>query len=106
MINGLKGLQKQLQNIERGSRELEKTKSVSFDELFTDSFMKKYTDFSNLEEMLKSFGYNDFTEKEFLEIPDDEINEKVSNSTQFKSWQSMLDKATELYALGKLGFKP
>lgn len=106
MIKGLNDIQKQLKNIENGSRELAKKKSVSFNELFTDSFMKKYTDFPNLEAMLKTFGYNDFTNEDFLAIPDEEINQKVSSSTKFDSWQAMIDKAAELYALDKMGFKP
>lgn len=62
MIKGLNDIQKQLKNIEKGSRESAKKKSVSFNELFTDSFMKKHTDFPNLEAMLKTFGYSDLPE--------------------------------------------
>ena len=48
----------------------------------------------------------DSTNEEFLAIPDDEINQKVSTFTKFDSWQAMIDKAAELYALEKMGFKP
>ena len=40
-ITGLDKLQKQLKQMEKGAKELERTKQVSFTELFTPSFMRK-----------------------------------------------------------------
>lgn len=42
-IKGFDEFKKQLQNMKRAAQELEETKTVSFEELFTQTFMTKYT---------------------------------------------------------------
>ena len=44
-VSGLNELEKQLKQLEKGSKELSQTKQVSFKELFPRSFMEKYTSF-------------------------------------------------------------
>lgn len=103
-LSGLDELQKQLENMEKAAEELENTEEISFTELFADSFMEENTDFSTLDEMFETFGYSNFTQEEFDRIPDEEINLKVSKSTNFNSWQEMLSTAGEIYVSKKLGF--
>lgn len=103
-FTGLENLQNRLENMEKAAEEIENTKELSFKELFADSFMEENTDFSNLDEMFESFGYSNFTQEEFDMIPDEEIDLKVSKSTNFNSWQEMLSTAGEIYVLKKLGF--
>lgn len=103
-FTGLENLQNRLENMEKAAEEIENTKELSFKELFADSFMEENTDFSNLDEMFETFGYSNFTQEEFDMIPDEEIDLKVSKSTNFNSWQEMLSTAGEIYVLKKLGF--
>lgn len=85
-------------------KELEQTKQVSFDNLFTTSFMKKYTSFSSIDEFLNAGGFNVQTQEDFEAIPEKELDKYISNTTNFKNWEDMLGEAAEQYALKKLSF--
>lgn len=102
-ITGLDKLEKQLKQMEKGARELERTKQVSFSELFTPSFMKKYTLFSSFDELLQSGGFKADSQEEFEAIPDVLFDNHIAAVTRFKNWEEMLGEATEQYALKKLG---
>lgn len=102
-ITGLDKLQKQLKQMEKGAKELERTKQVSFTELFTPSFMRKYTHFSSFDEFLQSGGFKADSQEEFEAIPDEPFDRHVATVTTFSNWEDMLGKATELYTLKKLG---
>lgn len=103
-IKGLKELQKQLKNMERSARELEQTDSVSFDELFVSSFMKNHTQVGTFDDFLLAGGFKVESQADFEAIPDEELDQYVSKTTNFKDWQTMLDTAASEYAVRKLGF--
>lgn len=69
---------------------------VSFDTLFNEEFMSKYTKFKSLEELLTSGGYGT-TEEAFKAIPDDEFDKYICQCTKFSSWKEMQVKAAENY---------
>ncbi|PKR83615.1 hypothetical protein CWO92_18310 [Heyndrickxia camelliae] len=98
-IKGFDKLQKQLKQLERNAKELEQTTSVSFAELFTDSFMKTHTSF---DEMLDKSKFTVETSEDFKAIPDDEWDIYVKSNTEFNTWQDMIDQATEEYIVRKL----
>lgn len=102
-IAGIDKLQKQLKQMEKGAKELERTKQVSFAELFTPSFMRKYTHFSSFGELLQSGGFKADSQEEFEAIPDEPFDNHIAAVTKFTNWQDMLEKATEQYALKKNG---
>ncbi|WP_195617352.1 hypothetical protein [Clostridium paraputrificum] len=104
-IKGLDEFQKQLKQMEKAARDLENTHSVSFDELFKSSFMRKYTNFSNFDEFLKAGNFIVNSQEDFEAIPDNEMDLHVNKTTSFSSWENMLSKAGEEYTLRKLGFK-
>lgn len=103
-IKGLDKLEKQLKHMQKGARELERTKQVSFNELFTVQFMKKYTSFSTIDELLATGGFKAETQEDFEAIPDAELDKHIAATTKFKSWKDMLDEATTQYVTKKLGF--
>lgn len=103
-IKGLDKLEKQLKQMQKGARELERTKQVSFGELFTASFMKKYTSFSTMDELLKAGGFNVESQEDFEAIPDAEFDKHIAATTKFKNWEEMLNEATSHYVSKKLGF--
>lgn len=98
-VSGLNELENQLKQMEKGSKELGQTKQVSLGELFPCSFMKKYTSFSSMEELVDA-GFGDL---DFESIPDDEFDKHISASTKFNSWDEMLGEAASQYAMRKLG---
>lgn len=103
-ITGLDKLEKQLKQMEKGAKELSKTKHVSFGELFPASFMRKYTSFSSMDELLDVGGFKVESQEDFEAIPDAEFDKHIAASTRFNSWEDMLGEATSQYAAKKLGF--
>lgn len=101
-IDGLKEFQKQLKDMEKAAKELEGEQEVPFSELFTDSFLRKYTDFSSFEEFESQEIFDKYPS--FEEIPDKEMDEFVSSNTKFSDWEDMLGTAGTEYAARKLGF--
>ena len=102
-IDGLDDLQKQLKKMEKGARELSETKQVSFGELFTSSFMRKYTPFSSLDDFLTAGGFKTESQEDFEAIPDSELDKYIATTTNFNSWDDMLGEATTQYVSKKLG---
>ena len=103
-IKGLDKLEKQLKQMEKGVKELSRTKQVSFGELFSGSFMRKYTSFSSMDELLNAGGFNVESQEDFEAIPDAEFDKHIAATTKFKCWEDMLSEATTQYAAKKLGF--
>lgn len=102
-IEGFDKLQKQLKKMEKGARELEKNNQIPFDDLFTISFMSKYTNFSSFDELLEAGNFIVNSQEDFEAIPDAEFDMHISTNTSFKKWEDMLAKATEIYVAKKLG---
>jgi hypothetical protein len=67
--------------------------SVRFTELMPDSFMKKYTQFPNLQAMLDAGGI-----EEPAEINDEDFSQFVAEHSQFDGWREMLNKGFAEYA--------
>ena len=95
--------QKKLDRMAKNAKEFEGTHEVSFDDLFTTSFMKKYTIFSTIDELLSSGGFQANNNEEFENIPERELDEYIAKTTKFKCWQDMLDEASSQYFFNKLG---
>lgn len=91
-------------NLKKASRELDGKHQVSFDNMFTKSFMCKHTPVSNFDEFLTAGGFEVNSQEDFEAIPDADMDNYVIKSTKFSSWQEMLDTAAQEYALKKLGF--
>lgn len=102
-ITGLDKLERQLKQMEKGARELGKTKHVSFGELFPASFMRKYTSFSSMDELLDAGGFKVESQEDFEAIPDTAFDKHIAANTRFRSWEDMLGEATSQYATKKLG---
>lgn len=102
-ITGLDQLQKKLKQMEKGAKELEHTKQVPFNQLFTPAFMRKYTSFSSMDELLAAGKFNANSQEAFEAIPDEALDKHVKATTKFKDWEEMLGEATSQYALKKLG---
>tara|TARA_B100001750_G_C15247948_1_gene466302 strand:+ start:63 stop:374 length:312 start_codon:yes stop_codon:yes gene_type:complete len=94
--SGLDALQKRL-------KKLSNTKSIPFEEMFSPSFMRSNTRFSNIENMFEASGYKVETEEDFEQIPDKEWNEFISSETKFKSWDDMIHAAGGEYVAKQLG---
>lgn len=102
-ITGLDKLEKQLKQMEKGAKELSNTTHISFGELFSTSFMRKYTSFSSMDELLDAGGFKVESQEDFEAIPDIEFDKHIAAYTKFKNWDEMLSEATSQYVIKKLG---
>ena len=98
-ITGLDKLQKQLTDLSRRAEELDGTHSVTFAELFPDSFMQLNTRFSTMQEMLDASGIDNPEE-----IQDDSWNRFVAEHSSFSGWEDMKSTAGGEWAKKQLGF--
>ena len=90
---GFDKLKKDLDKLQRRCRELEGENSVSFEELFSPSFLNKYTKFSSIYDMFNKSGFTVNNQDDFKKIPDDKWDKFIVENSQFSSWQDMIDKA-------------
>jgi len=103
-VTGFKELQKQLKDMERKARELEKGVNVSFEELFNENFMSKYTKFNSFEDFLTAGNFDVESQEDFEAIPDEEFDAHVANNSKFNDWSNMMNTAGTEYTATKLGF--
>lgn len=103
-IDGLDKLQRDLKRMEQNARKLNGKHSIPFDKLFTKSFMKKYTRYSSIDDLLEAGGFQAKDDKEFDAIPTKELNAHIAKVTKFKSWEDMLDEAVQQYIDDQFGF--
>lgn len=64
-------------------------------ELFNESFMRRYTDFSSFEAMVEAGQWGPATQETFRLIPEPEWEMWVRSRTRFPSWEQMQRKAGE-----------
>ncbi|WP_406846050.1 hypothetical protein [Bacillus safensis] len=101
-IKGFKEFEKKIKKMSKAADDLQGSNEVPFEELFTDAFLRKNTNFSS---------YNEFESGEVFskhenldQIPENELDDYVLNNTKFTSWREMLDTAGAEYVVRKLGF--
>lgn len=74
---------------------------IEFNKVFNISFMRKYTNYKTFAKFLTGGKFNITCQKDFEELPEDLMDKHVSKNTQFKTWQEMLDFATDKYIISK-----
>jgi hypothetical protein len=70
---------------------------VDFSDLFTTSFMRKYTHYRSFDKFLAGGRFNLTCQKDFEDLPEDRMDAHVRKTTRFRSWQEMIDTATDKY---------
>ena len=91
-IEGMEKVQRELKNLEKRIKSIGGKKEVGIEELLTDSFIRKNSNFDSLQKMVDSFpkkfnSGEDFKSKEW--------NEFVKLKSNFDSWEDMLHAAHE-----------
>ncbi len=72
---------------------------IDFDKVFDISFMRKYTKYKNFAKFLSGGKFTITCQQDFEDLPEELMDAHVAKNTQFKSWQEMLDFATDKYIL-------
>nr|DAQ35650.1 MAG TPA: hypothetical protein [Caudoviricetes sp.] len=87
------GLKNMIKKLETAGKSTEG--KHSFNEIFPPAFMRKYTNYSDIDNFLENCGFPYKTDEEFKAIPDDAFDEYVRKSSRFKSWKEMLDTGSQ-----------
>lgn len=98
-IKGLDKIQKKIKESSEQLKKLEGTKNISIEELLNPSFLKKYTNFNNLDEILDKFSV---TTNEDIDNNIEQLDSTVKANSNFSTWQEMLEKALVKYSEAQL----
>ena len=101
-IHGLDELEEHFSEMEKNVESL--GDSVSFEDLFNEDFLLDHSSFHSFEDFLKSGGFNCNNQEDFDSIPESDLDSHVTKTTDFSSWQDMLDEAGAIYLQQQLGF--
>ncbi|MEY8346438.1 hypothetical protein [Niallia circulans] len=100
--DGFDDLNKFLKDMEK---KVEKASGdVSFSVLFNDRFMKKNTDFNNIDDFFEKSPFEFENEEEFEKIDENELDKYVKENTKFNTWEEMMSEAGALYMAEQLKF--
>ena len=91
--DGFDKIKRELEKIQSKAKELKGTNNVPFKELFSQEFLRKYTNFSSLDDMFKKSGFTVNSQEDFKNIPDEAWDKFISDNSHFKSWKKMFDAA-------------
>ena len=95
-IEGLDDLQKELKKLQNDvdrTKEKYDGQSVSFDDLFIEEFMGEHTKFTSFDDWFSAGHFHAASQEEFDAIPERTLDRYVRRSTDFETWQDMLDTA-------------
>lgn len=93
-----------IRKLETKLRKLENTREVSLTDLLTTGFLRQYTSFSSLEDMLENEECPLTDDKELSEIPLESLDGFAKKHTSFSSWSEMIDKALDVWIGKQLRF--
>lgn len=103
---GFDELEKELKRLERNvSKPAEEFNGdVGLEKLLDADFIKKHTKFDNADSWLTAGGFTFETQEEYDNLDENELDSYVRNSSDFSSWQAMLESAAEIAITRSLDF--
>ncbi|MNH75605.1 hypothetical protein D3C73_278490 [compost metagenome] len=103
-MDGFDELERQMKKMQKAAKDLEEESEVSFEILFNETFMAKYTSRRSFDDFLTYGGFIVNSQEGFEAIPDDEFDAYVKKETKFDSWEEMQETAMGEYVAKQLGF--
>lgn len=102
-ITGLDELQKKLNKMADGARELDGEHQVAIPDLLTEAFIGEHTNLKDAQELFDKSGFKIDSPEDFKVIPDDEWDKYIASVSDFDNWQEMLQSAIAEFAKRKMG---
>lgn len=99
-LHGLEKLQKNLSQLEKNAKALDGKHEVPLEEVLTSAFLRRNTNFHSLDEIMDKVKVKN--QKDFKELPDEDLDKIIQKGSSFSSWQEMLQKAGGEYAEKRL----
>lgn len=94
-VKGLDALQRELKRMADKAKELEGEHTVPLSKLLTPEFLASISTYNSYEEFMEMLGIE--SNEDLEDMDDSELNLKVSEISQFDTWQDLLNAATEEY---------
>lgn len=100
----------ELQNeLERLQQNVDKTMNefngdVPLEKLFSFEFMQEHTEFDDINEWFSNGGFKFNTQEEYDNLDESALNTYVKSSTDFHTWQEMLEAASTEAITASLDF--
>ncbi|MBT2759621.1 hypothetical protein J7E71_27690 [Mesobacillus foraminis] len=102
-FKGSNEFNKKLKDMQQKARELEQGVSVGFSDLFNESFMTAYTNFSSINHFFDKSPFKVEYESDFESIDTKQLDEFVKNQTKFSCWEDMKGAAGKEWVAKQLG---
>lgn len=103
-IKGMDKFEREIKQLSKNAQAVSGTHKYSFDEIFSEKFMCENSNFSSIEDFLKSSPENISTAEELEKADETILDIFVSNQTKFSSWKEMLAEAQKALLISHLGF--
>lgn len=103
-IKGMDKFEREIKQLSKNAQAVSGTHKYSFDEIFSEKFMCENSNFSSIEDFLKSSPENISTAEELEKADETILDTFVSNQTKFSSWKEMLAEAQKVLLISRLGF--
>ena len=100
-VTGMDDFQRQIDAFQRKVEEIHGEHKLS--ELLTPAFLRQYTQFTSIEDLIEKSGFNIESQADFDTISQTERDAFIASHTQFSSWDEMLHKALEEYLRQQIG---
>lgn len=104
-IRGLDQFQRNLRKLQEKAEKIGGTRIVPIDELLTPTFVSRFTDFNNFQELVDASGFQVNSQEDFDSIPDEEWDAYIAKNSLFSSWEDMLNTAFAEQVKQQLGFE-
>ncbi|MBB1086401.1 hypothetical protein [Limosilactobacillus fastidiosus] len=95
-------LTNQLNKMANGARKLEQKKSLSFSEVFIDSFVQKHTQFQSMDDFWKQAGIH--STEDFDAYSQEKLDAFTRKFSDAPTFQKLFDEAVNEYVSHQLGF--
>ena len=102
-ITGLDEVRRNLDALQRRMQNL--SGPVAFEDLFPPEFMRRYTDYASIEELITASGHKVESTEDFEAIPQAEWDQFIKAKTRFANWEAMQSKAGEDYVARRLNIE-
>ncbi|AGE39613.1 hypothetical protein [Lactiplantibacillus plantarum] len=99
-MDGLDKLMSDFDRMSNNAKELDGDHKVSFENLFTNDFLNKYTSFKTTDDLLSAIPADNV--KSFDDFDKPVVDEIINKNSQFSSFTEMRDEAIEFYVLNGL----
>lgn len=92
-----KDLDKKAKEVERAAKADNAMKMVSFNDLFTTSFLTANTQFSNFQDLLAKGKFEVNSLQDFMAIQGPKFDAFINKTTKFPTWEKMQSAAVAEY---------